>query len=139
VGAFSWCEGEDSNLHGSYPTATSRGGSSPNPQGISSLGGTQEYQGVPKDTVSGSVTQADLETLDGPASAMLEAARDGLPVSTDDARRMARACIERDDMGRTALAVLDGGAFAGSRLVELAQRILAKATDVSDSSGDTGT
>ena len=127
------------HLHGSYPTATSTGDSCPNPQELSGLGGTKEYQRVPKSAVSGSVTQADPATLGAPARAMLEAARDGLPVSREDARRFARTCIERDEMGRAALAVLDDGAFAGSRLVELAQRILAKATDVADSSHDTGT
>lgn len=46
------------------------------------------------------------------------------------ARALARACLERDPVGRLALAVLDGGVFAPARLVELATFVAKTGGDV---------
>ncbi len=68
------------------------------------------------------------------ATALLEAARTGEKIAAERARDFARAVLELDEIGRLALAVLDGGLFMGSRVVDLASAYLA----VSDASeGDT--
>jgi hypothetical protein len=63
------------------------------------------------------------------ASALLEAARAGEKIATERARDFARAVLELDEIGRLALAVLDGGLFVGSRVVELASAYLAVVED----------
>jgi hypothetical protein len=87
-----------------------------------------EHRDAPESTGSGGVPQEI--TLDGAksladeAAAILQEARDGRSVSGEQARAFARACIEADEIGRVALAVIDGGVFAGTRLVALAERVL---------------
>ena len=66
------------------------------------------------------------------ALALLEAASGQRAVSAARARAFARACIERDALGRAALAVLDGGAFAGTRLVELAEGVVRPSDELGD-------
>lgn len=58
------------------------------------------------------------------AKALLEAARAGEKIPVGRARDFARAVLELDELGRLALAVLDGGLFVGSRVVELAEAFL---------------
>ena len=58
------------------------------------------------------------------ARALLAAAERREPVSMGRARAFARACVEMTEMGRAAMAVMDGGVFAGARLVELAERVV---------------
>ncbi len=87
-----------------------------------------DHREAPVSTGSGGVPQEI--TLDGAksvaaeAATILQAARDGQAVSGERARAFARACIEADEIGRSALGVLDGGPFAGTRLVESAERVL---------------
>jgi hypothetical protein len=64
------------------------------------------------------------------ATALLEAARTGEKIAAERARDFARAVLELEKVGRLALAVLDGGLFMGSRVVDLASAYLA----VSDTS-----
>ena len=54
------------------------------------------------------------------AAAILNAATRQEPISGDRARQFARAVIESMPGGAEALAVLDGGLFAATRLIELA-------------------
>jgi len=73
------------------------------------------------------------------AKALLEAARAGEKISAERARDFARAVLELDELGRLALAVLDGGLFVGSRVVELADAYLADASEADDATeGDAG-
>jgi len=58
------------------------------------------------------------------ARALLAAAERREAVSTARARAFARACIEMAEIGRAAMAVMDGGVFSGARLVELADVIV---------------
>ena len=55
---------------------------------------------------------------------MLAAAESQRPVDVDRLRAFARAFLEADALGRLALAVLDGGLFAGRRALELAAALL---------------
>ena len=90
------CEGEDLNLHGSYPTSTSRAVGS----------------------------GAELEALLGTeARSLLLAAASGIPVESERMRAFARACLDLTEVGRLALAVLDGGVFAPRRALELAKTV----------------
>jgi len=66
------------------------------------------------------------------ATALLEAARAGEKIAAERARDFARAVLELDELGRLALAVLDGGLFMGSRVVDLAAAFL---TDASGTDG----
>ncbi len=52
--------------------------------------------------------------------ALLAFAREGVGVPRKRADAFARAVLELSQASRLALAVLDGGLFAGARLVELA-------------------
>jgi hypothetical protein len=45
------------------------------------------------------------------AEALIEAARSGATIDVERARAFARAVLELDEIGRLALAVLDGGLF----------------------------
>ena len=66
------------------------------------------------------------------ARALLAAAerREAVPMAR--ARAFARACVEMTEMGRAAMAVMDGGVFAGARLVELAERVVRDGGDEVD-------
>ena len=66
------------------------------------------------------------------AVALLEAAAAGDKISAERAREFARAVLELDELGRAALAVLDGGLFVGTRVVELAEAYLEKAGNEAD-------
>jgi len=57
------------------------------------------------------------------ALSILRTASEQGTLTGDRARAFARACLERDPVGRLALAVLEGGVFAPARLVELAERV----------------
>ena len=63
---------------------------------------------------------------------MLAAAERREAVSMARARAFARACVEMTEAGRAAMAVMDGGVFAGARLVELAERIVRDGGDEVD-------
>jgi hypothetical protein len=58
------------------------------------------------------------------ARGLLVAAERREPVSVARARAFARACVEMTETGRAAMGVMDGGVFAGARLVELAEKIV---------------
>lgn len=51
------------------------------------------------------------------------AAANGIPVESEPMRAFARACLEVSEVGRLALAVLDGGVFAPRRALELAKTV----------------
>ena len=51
------------------------------------------------------------------------AAASGIPVESERMRAFARACLELTEVGRLALAVLDGGVFAPRRALELAKTV----------------
>ena len=89
------------NLHGSYPTSTSR-----------ALG-------------SGTALE---DLLAAEARTLLMAAASGIPVESERMRAFARACLELTEVGRLALAVLDGGVFAPRRALELANIITVAVT-----------
>jgi hypothetical protein len=61
---------------------------------------------------------------------LLKLAKDGKGVEAARAARFARGVLEGTELGRPALAVLDGGLFAGARLVELAEAIVREAAAV---------
>jgi hypothetical protein len=63
------------------------------------------------------------------ARALLAAAERREPVPMTRARAFARACVEMTEMGRVAIGVMDGGVFAGARLVELAERVVREGGD----------
>lgn len=65
-----------------------------------------------------------IELLRAEARALLEAAEARRPVEVERLRAFARAFLEADELGRLALAVLDGGLFAGRRALELAAALL---------------
>jgi hypothetical protein len=58
------------------------------------------------------------------ARALIGAAERREAVSVERARAFARACVEMTERGRAAMGVMDGGVFAGARLVELAERVV---------------
>jgi hypothetical protein len=106
------CEGEDLNLHGSYPASTSI-----------QLRIT-EQAALPR-TVAGRLLGAEPDTLlANEAQALLDAAASQQQVETERLRAFARACLEMSETGRLALAVLDGGLFASRRALELAAHVL---------------
>jgi hypothetical protein len=55
----------------------------------------------------------------------LDAAASRHDVEAARLREFARGCLEMSEVGRLALAVLDGGLFAPRRALELAARVLA--------------
>ena len=57
------------------------------------------------------------------ARTLLLAAASGIPVEPEGMRAFARACLEVSEVGRLALAVLDGGLFAPRRALELAKTV----------------
>jgi hypothetical protein len=61
------------------------------------------------------------------ARALLAAASRRETVSMERARAFALACIEMTHVGRAALGVLNGGVFAGTRVVELAGHVVGAA------------
>ena len=116
------CEGEDSNLHGSYPVSTSR----------------QDRIAEPR--AAGAVVGVDLalvEVLRSEAQSLLASAAGREPAELKRLQGFARACLEMTDVGRLALAVLDGGLFAPRRALELAEHIMAATGDVA-SVGEAG-
>jgi hypothetical protein len=60
------------------------------------------------------------ELLAAEARSLLMAAASGIPVEPERMQAFARACLEVSEVGRLALAVLDGGVFAPRRALELA-------------------
>jgi integrase len=67
------------------------------------------------------------ETLADGAVALLAAAAAGEAVDADALANLARAAIETTELGRLALAVIDGGEHAPRRAIELCRLILAQA------------
>jgi integrase len=67
------------------------------------------------------------ETLAGGAVALLAAAASGESVDADALANFARSAIETTELGRLALAVIDGGEHAPRRAIELCRLILAQA------------
>jgi hypothetical protein len=63
------------------------------------------------------------------ARALLAAAQRREPVAVARASAFARACLEATEIGRLAMNVMDGGVFAGARLVELAEKVVLDADD----------
>ncbi len=100
------CEGEDSNLHGSYPASTS-------------IERAQSYL----------VSSDPLEILRGEAVALRLAASSDEYVDKSRVVALARAAIELTDLGALALRVLDGGIFAPRRALELALKVIAEAEE----------
>jgi hypothetical protein len=117
------CEGEDSNLHGSYPASTSR----------------QDRIAEPRAAVSATPVAAPdhglIDLLRSEAQALLASAAQREPAEVVRMQGFARACLEMTDVGRLALAVLDGGLFAPRRALELAEHIMAATAEVA-SAGD---
>jgi hypothetical protein len=95
----------------------------------------RDFGAVPRNSDGETEGEIALDTdLDGAlrreARALLECAAEGRPVSAERARAFARACIEATVSGRAAIGVLEGGVFAGARLVELASTIVATADEI---------
>lgn len=63
------------------------------------------------------------QLLAAEARTLLLAAANGMPVEQERIRAFARACLELSEVGRLALAVLDGGVFAPRRALELAKTV----------------
>jgi len=61
---------------------------------------------------------------------LLRLASDGQGVDAERAQQFARAVVESTELGRYAMAVLNGGLFAGARLVALAETVLKDSGDV---------
>ena len=55
---------------------------------------------------------------------LLRVVREGKGVDAERAQQFARAVVESMELGRKAMAVLEGGLFAGAPLVELAETVL---------------
>jgi len=72
-----------------------------------------------------------LVLLRAEAASLLGAAATNTHVEYSRLRSLARAALELTDLGRLALGVLDGGAFASARALELARLIVA-ATNITD-------
>jgi hypothetical protein len=70
-----------------------------------------------------------MDLLVGEARALLDAARDGVPVHRKRLVAFARACVELTREGRLALAVVDGGSFAPRRALELAASVSTLSTE----------
>ena len=104
------CEGEDSNLHGSYPASTSRHARHSDPRAA---------------FAASSPDLALLELLRGEAESLLACAAERRPAELSRLPGFARACLELTEAGRLALAVIDGGVFAPRRALELAEHIVA--------------
>lgn len=138
------------NPYGSYPASTSS-----DQTGSSGRSGEHKYANAgrprctemhaeaPESTHFGGSPQS-LEVkpnrmLANEAREILTAIRDGKPVSAERARRFARAWIEMQPMGALVLGVLDGGLFAGARLVELAEKAVALHAAGGDSDSIQGT
>jgi hypothetical protein len=73
------------------------------------------------------------------ARALLEAASSRHPVEVQRLRAFARAFLDADELGQLALAVLDGGLFAGRRALELAAAVVEAETDAEGMVRDGGT
>jgi hypothetical protein len=119
VRLFVSCEGEDSNLHGSYPASTSRQDQIPEPRAV---------------VVGLGVDLALVEVLRSEAQSLLGSAAEREPADLARLQGFARACLEMTDVGRLALAVLDGGLFAPRRALELAEHIMAATCEVDPAS-----
>ena len=89
---------------------------------------TGAHRDAPKGPQSGEDPQLRFEdpamALVAEARALLAAAERREAVSVERARAFARACIEMTEAGRAAVGVLDGGLFAGARLVALAGHVI---------------
>ena len=79
----------------------------------------------------------EVGVLAAEAQALLDAAAGHQDVEGGRLIAFARACLEMSDMGRLALAVLDGGLFAPRRALELATAVLRDAEIGTQSKTDT--
>ena len=109
------CEEEDSNLHGSYPASTSSGFSAAPECDFGTLGSVPKPTGASESSLIGRASQLAAE-----AASLLQAAALQEPVSRERAAHFARAALSADEIGRAALAVLDGGPHSARALVRLA-------------------
>lgn len=100
------CEGEDSNLHGSYPASTS--------------------------IVGGDHKAGDGPFLTAAAESLLIAAAGDHAVEPELLESFALQALESTEIGRLALGVIDGGVHAPRRALELAQLISATAAAGAD-------
>jgi hypothetical protein len=83
------------------------------------------------------VTAPDLALIDllrSEAQALLGSAAERQAAELARLQGFARACLELTDVGRLALAVLDGVLFAPRRALELAEHIMAATTEVASAS-----
>jgi hypothetical protein len=69
--------------------------------------------------------RALVDLLRSEAQSLLGSAAQREPAELARLQGFARACLELTDVGRLALAVLDGGLFAPRRALELAEHIMA--------------
>jgi len=86
------------------------------------------HRNAPKHALIGEHPQLRFEdpamVLAAEARALLAAAERREAVTMERARAFARGCVEMTEVGRAAMGVMDGGVFAGARLVELAERVV---------------
>jgi hypothetical protein len=71
-----------------------------------------------------------VDLLRSEAQSLLASAAQREPAELARLQGFARACLEMTDVGRLALAVLDGGLFAPRRALELAEHIMAATAQV---------
>jgi hypothetical protein len=128
------CEGEDLNLHGSYPASTStqlkapEGGSDAAKSAIVRRSeGSLAHWSAGERTQFGELPQsqaANAKLIRLEAIAILQAATRGEAVELERAIDFATSVIGSTVSGSLALEVLKGGPFTSSRLVALAAAIL---------------
>src|SRR6187397_2685231 len=108
--------------HRSYPTSTSTHETASKTPDFKTLESTEAHRNAPKHPLIGEHPQVRFEdpamVLVAEARALLGAAERREPVSVSRARGFARACVEMTEIGRVAMGVMEGGVFAGARLVE---------------------
>jgi hypothetical protein len=106
------------NLHGSYPASTS------------SYGDCQNLTELLEEKLP--LGAEPHELLAAETRALLDAARDRVPVDGKRLVAFARACVELTPAGRLALAVVDGGPFAPRRALELAALVSSISKEAAD-------
>lgn len=95
-------------IHEQFPAGAKRGSRTPKP-------------------VKALEPESSVPELVSAATSLIRCARDGVCVDATELYAFARLALESTELGRLALAVLDGGAFAPMRAVELATLIVESA------------